>query len=112
MRTVAFDFFCAYAPLVPSHCDNLWRIYKGWAVQLGPHSISMTVSWGPRTNFSEAWISLRRNRHWRCHHHHPTLTQLQCKLMDVNGSTMGIAEVIASNLHAMLRKAIDNIGFE
>jgi hypothetical protein len=32
--------------------------------------------------------------------------------MDVNGSTMGIAEVIASNLHAMLLKAIDNIGFE
>jgi len=22
-----------------------WRIYKGWTVQLGPHSVSMTVSW-------------------------------------------------------------------
>ena len=22
-----------------------WRIYQGWTVQLGPHSISMTVSW-------------------------------------------------------------------
>ena len=22
-----------------------WRIYEGWTVQIGPHSISMTVSW-------------------------------------------------------------------
>ncbi len=22
-----------------------WRIFKGWAVQIGPHSVSMTVSW-------------------------------------------------------------------
>ena len=22
-----------------------YRIYEGWAVQIGPHSISMTVSW-------------------------------------------------------------------
>jgi hypothetical protein len=22
-----------------------WRIYEGWTVQVGPHSISMTVSW-------------------------------------------------------------------
>jgi len=22
-----------------------WRIYKRWTVQLGPHSVSMTVSW-------------------------------------------------------------------
>ena len=22
-----------------------WRIFKGWTVQIGPHSVSMTVSW-------------------------------------------------------------------
>ena len=22
-----------------------WRIFKGWPVQIGPHSVSMTVSW-------------------------------------------------------------------
>ena len=22
-----------------------WRIYEGWTVQIGPHSISVTVSW-------------------------------------------------------------------
>jgi len=22
-----------------------WRIFKGWTVRLGPHSVSMTVSW-------------------------------------------------------------------
>ena len=22
-----------------------WRIFKGWAVQIGPHSVSVTVSW-------------------------------------------------------------------
>ena len=22
-----------------------WRISKGWTVQIGPHSVSMTVSW-------------------------------------------------------------------
>ena len=22
-----------------------WRIFKGWNVQIGPHSVSMTVSW-------------------------------------------------------------------
>ena len=22
-----------------------WRIFKGWTVQIGPHSISLTVSW-------------------------------------------------------------------
>jgi len=22
-----------------------WRIYKRWTVQIGPHSVSMTVSW-------------------------------------------------------------------
>jgi hypothetical protein len=22
-----------------------WRIIRGWTVQLGPHSVSMTVSW-------------------------------------------------------------------
>jgi hypothetical protein len=22
-----------------------WRIYKQWTVQIGPHSISMNVSW-------------------------------------------------------------------
>jgi hypothetical protein len=22
-----------------------WRIYEGWTVHIGPHSISMTVSW-------------------------------------------------------------------
>ncbi|MGE5162477.1 MAG: hypothetical protein ACM3IH_00425 [Sphingobacteriales bacterium] len=22
-----------------------WRIYEGWTVQIGSHSISMTVSW-------------------------------------------------------------------
>ena len=22
-----------------------WRIFRGWDVQIGPHSISMTVSW-------------------------------------------------------------------
>ena len=24
---------------------HAWRIYKQWTVQIGPHSISMTVSW-------------------------------------------------------------------
>jgi hypothetical protein len=40
------------------------------------------------------------------------LSQLQCKLSDVNGTTMGIAEVIASDLQALMLKAIDNIGFK
>jgi hypothetical protein len=22
-----------------------WRIFKGWSVQIGPYSMSMTVSW-------------------------------------------------------------------
>ena len=22
-----------------------WRIFKGWTVQIGPHSVSITVSW-------------------------------------------------------------------
>jgi hypothetical protein len=22
-----------------------WRIFKGWTVQIGPHSVSMTFSW-------------------------------------------------------------------
>jgi len=22
-----------------------WRIFKGWTGQIGPHSVSMTVSW-------------------------------------------------------------------
>jgi uncharacterized membrane protein YecN with MAPEG domain len=22
-----------------------WKIFKGWTVQIGPHSVSMTVSW-------------------------------------------------------------------
>jgi uncharacterized membrane protein YecN with MAPEG domain len=22
-----------------------WGIFKGWTVQIGPHSVSMTVSW-------------------------------------------------------------------
>jgi hypothetical protein len=22
-----------------------WRILKGWPVQVGPHSVSMTISW-------------------------------------------------------------------
>jgi hypothetical protein len=22
-----------------------WRIFKGWAVQIGPHPVSMSVSW-------------------------------------------------------------------
>ena len=22
-----------------------WRIFKGWTIQIGPHSVSMTVSW-------------------------------------------------------------------
>ena len=22
-----------------------WRIFKGWTAQIGPHSVSMTVSW-------------------------------------------------------------------
>lgn len=24
------------------HC---WKIFKGWTVQIGPYSVSMTVSW-------------------------------------------------------------------
>ena len=24
---------------------HAWRIFKGWTVQIGPHSVSMTVSW-------------------------------------------------------------------
>jgi uncharacterized membrane protein YecN with MAPEG domain len=24
---------------------HAWRIYQRWPVQIGPHSISMTVSW-------------------------------------------------------------------
>jgi hypothetical protein len=24
---------------------HVWRIFKGWTVQIGPHSVSMTVSW-------------------------------------------------------------------
>ena len=22
-----------------------WRIFKGWTVEIGPHSVSITVSW-------------------------------------------------------------------
>jgi len=22
-----------------------WRIFKGWTIQIGPHSVSITVSW-------------------------------------------------------------------
>ena len=40
------------------------------------------------------------------------LSQLQCKLSDVNGTTMGIAEVFASDLQALMLKAIGNIGLE
>ena len=24
---------------------HAWRIFKGWTMQIGPHSVSMTVSW-------------------------------------------------------------------
>src|SRR5262245_19058687 len=72
----------------------------------------LATNYDPVPNsLSEAWITLRRNRHWCCRHHHLMLTQLQCKLSDVNGATMGIAEVIESDLQALMLKAILNIGF-